>query len=106
MSTPDKQTSDHGRAARAVSLVATLLDQLPLGHPARDTARQIQRLFSLTTEDVRELLERVPGRSLAEKGAAIGIPRGSVWSMWKGRYIPGPEILEKIERAAGEKLDA
>jgi hypothetical protein len=36
---------DHGRAARAAALIATLDDQLSLTHPARATVRELQKLF-------------------------------------------------------------
>lgn len=99
---------DRGRAALAAGLIADLATQLPLGHPARDTVRELQKLFARTyrpDEDIRRLLERVPGKSLREKGERIGISHGAVWAFWHGKYRPRAEIMAKIE-AAAEQVDA
>lgn len=99
---------DRGRAALAADLIADLAAKLPLGHPARGTVRELQQLFTRTyrpDENVRRLLERVPGKSLREKGATIGISYGAVWAIWHGKYSPSAETLARIE-AAAEKVDA
>ena len=97
---------DHKRAARAADLVATLAEQLPLGHPARDTVRELRQLFGLRHEDIRDLLERVPGRSMQQKGERLGIPRQTVWAIWHGKYKPGPDVMARIRAAAEDKVDA
>lgn len=108
--TTSKQRPDHGRAARAADLVATLAELLPLGHPGRPVVRELQNLFALDNANIRELLERVPGRSLAQKGERIGISKQALWSIWHGRYRPNREVMARIKAAAGvdaeEKLDA
>lgn len=95
-----------GRTARTSELIATLLEQLPSGHPARKTARELQRLYSPTADRVRKALKRVPGTSLRAKGERIGIPGGSVWALWHGKYQPTAEIMALIKAAAKETEDA
>lgn len=104
----DHNRQDKGRAALAADLIADLAAKLPLGHPARDTVRELQKLFTRTyrpDENIRRLLERVPGKSLQQKGEQLGIPRGAVWAIWHGKYRPSAEIMARIE-AAAEKVDA
>ena len=93
------QRSDHGRTAKAADLIATLADQLPLGHPARATVRELQQLFTGNHDRVRDLLERVPGASLQAKAERIGISKGSLWAIWRGRYAPNPTVMARIEAA-------
>lgn len=98
---------DRGRAARAADLIATLAEQLPLGHPARATVRELQTMFlPRGDERIRALLERVPGSSLRAKGKRIGIPHGALWAIWHGKYRPSPDVLARIEEAAEETVDA
>lgn len=103
--TTNIQRHDHGRAAKATVLIATLMDQLPAAHPARTTARELQALFAPSLEAVRAAIDKVPGRSLAKKAERIGIPRGSVWALWHGRYQPAPEILQRMHDASMETAD-
>jgi len=91
---------DHGRAALAADLVATLLDQLPAGHPARATARELEKLFGRRTTELRGLIDRVPGRSLTKKAERIGISKQTLWALWHGKFVASMEILTKIEAAA------
>ena len=100
---PDRR--DKGRAARAATLIATLLDQLSLTHPARTTARELEKLFTPKPVDpqVRALLERVPGATLKDKGERIGITKGKIWAIWHGHYLPNAELMAKIEAAAEEE---
>jgi|SRR5215469_4457992 len=104
MTTPNHRP-DRGRAARAADLVALLCDQLPLGSPARATVKELQQLFPQRSSEIRDLLERVPGASLAKKGERIGIPKGTVWAIAHGKYMPSPDILAKIKAAAGDQDD-
>ena len=100
-----RHRSDHGRAALATDLIATLVEQVPLGHPARATVRELQKLFAGPPDRVRELLDKVPGSSLQKKADRIGISKGTLWSIWRGRYTPNPEVLAAIEDAAAETSD-
>lgn len=102
------QRHDHGRAARAADLVATLSKQLPLTHPARTTLRELEQLFApraAVDDRVRALLERVPGSSLAKKGERIGVSKGTLWAIWHGKYRPNADVMARIEAAAGENAD-
>lgn len=105
-----RNRQDKGRAALAADLIADLATQLPLGHPARGTVRELEKLFARSRrqpdESIRRLLERVPGTSLYQKGKLIGIPRGAVWAIWHGKYRPSAEIMARIEAAARESVDA
>jgi hypothetical protein len=104
MATTSINRPDHGRAATAAALIATLLDQLPPGHPARATARKLEKLYQrrgVPLEELREMLNRVPGKSMAQKGERIGIPKGSVWAIWNGKYVPSQEVLDRILAEAG-----
>lgn len=97
----------HGRTARTSELIATLIEQLPQdARRARRTARELQRLYSPTADRVRKALDRVPGESLRAKGERIGIPGGSVWALWHGKYQPTAEIMALIEAAARKTEDA
>lgn len=104
--TTTKHSAPQGRSARAAELVAQLLEQLPAGSAARATARDLEKLFHRSPSEIRALIDRVPGNSLAQKGDAIGIPRGTVWAIWKGKYLPSPEIMDKIEAAVASKESA
>lgn len=99
---------DHGRAAKAVDLIIALR-KLPLTSSARGLVRELEELFAPTAErntDVRDLIARVPGDSLAQKAERIGIPKGSIWAIWRGKFRPKPEIIAMIEAAAEERVDA
>ena len=103
---PDRR--DRGRAALAAYLIQVLLRQLPLTHPARPTARELEKLFLPKPVDpqVRELLERVPGATLKAKGERIGITKQKIWAIWHGQYLPNDDLIAKIEAAAEECVDA
>ena len=95
-----------GRAARAADLIATIDEHLSLGHPARPALRELQKLFAPRDDYIRELLNRVPGRSLQQKAERIGISKGAVWAIWHAKYRPNADIMERIEAAAKETVDA
>ena len=103
------QRYDHKRAAKAAPLVAALLDALGPTHPARPIARELEKLFKPrpVDEQVRLMLERVPGKTLAAKAERIGIKSRMLWELWHGRYRPNPDVMARIEQVlAEEKEDA
>lgn len=66
---------------------------------------ELQRLFGVNHDDIRSLLERVPGKSLAAKADLIGISRQALWSIWRGLYKPNQEVMAAIRDAAEENFD-
>jgi hypothetical protein len=85
----------------AATLIATLLEQLKPSHPARKTARELQKLFGFKTEEFRAAVELVPGRNMAEKAERIGISKQALHYMWHGKYLVSEDIMQKV-RAAGK----
>jgi hypothetical protein len=105
MTTDLRRQHLHRRAEKTVALVNLLDRQIPPGHPARATVRELIELYDRKTPDIRALLERVPGASLAAKGAKIGLSRGTVWALWHGKFTPSEELIDAIRYAGDTSID-
>ena len=94
---------DQGRAATATRLISALATKLsPIHHPAREEVRELQKLFGLNEENVarlRELIDRVPGKSMTKKAERIGISKSTLWHLWHGKFMPTDRVMAAIKAA-------
>ena len=67
----------------------------------RATLRALQALYGKPLDGTRELIERIPGVSFAEKSERIGISKSALFGYWQGKYKPGQDVMARIVAEAG-----
>ncbi len=94
-------------AEKALKAVERLMKVAPSGSVNRFATRMHKRLSSqLAAVPMSQVVDKVPGESLAAKARELGVTRQTVYAWINGDWRPDADMAKKLEKITGISADA
>jgi DNA-binding XRE family transcriptional regulator len=92
---------------RVLKAVERLMKIDPSGSVGRSATRMHKRLTGqLAAVPMSQVMEKVPGTSLAAKARTLGVTRQTVYAWINGDWRPDGDMAQKLEGLTGFSADA